>query len=51
MKGLTMWVTYRRGLQLGLKHLQIVTSKRITVHAPNGISWTAYEVADDLKAK
>ena len=46
-----MWVTYRRGLQLGLTHDQIVASKRITVQAPNGILWGAYEVPDALKTK
>ena len=46
-----MWVTYRKAVQLGLTHGQIVAFKRITVHAPNGIKWTAYEVKDGLKAK
>ena len=48
---MTMWVKYRRALQLGLKHGQIVASKQIMVHAPNGISWGAYEVPDGLKTK
>ena len=46
-----MWVSYRRGIQLGLTHGQIVACKKIMVHAPNGIKWGAYEVPDDLKAK
>ena len=48
---MTMWVTYRRGLQLGLTHGQLVACRQIMVYAPNGIKWSAYEVPDGLKTK
>ena len=46
-----MWATYRRCLQLGLTHRQIVALKHVKVEAPNGISWGAYEVPYGPKAK
>ena len=43
-----MWVTYRYALQkIGLTDQQIGELDAILVHAPNGITWRAYQVQSD----
>ena len=40
---LRVWVTYRLARHYGLTDKQIADLPTILVHAPNGISWQAYE--------
>ena len=40
-----MWVTYRYAVvELGLPHNTVCNLPSVTVYAPNGIKWTAFQV-------
>ena len=40
-----VWATYRMALVMGYSGAEIKAMETITVHAPNGITWTAYKVS------